>query len=173
MNDNDLAMPSVPVVVDDDPLIGRAVGKYRVLRKLGQGGMGAVYLVAHQSIEGNLAALKVLTLTGALWLLQAFRWCYRVFGYNYRLTTERLFHTRGMLYQGDTEVKLATVARVDVLRRPHHVLAGVGNVALTLEGQGGAKLILEGVSRPRQVAELIRQLSAQARERQVTSAKMK
>jgi eukaryotic-like serine/threonine-protein kinase len=44
----------------EDPLIGTQVsGRYRVLRQLGEGGMGRVYLAEHEAIEKKLA-LKVL-----------------------------------------------------------------------------------------------------------------
>ena len=44
-----------------DPIIGRSVlGHYRVDRKLGAGGMGAVYLLRHQLLPNTFAALKVL-----------------------------------------------------------------------------------------------------------------
>ena len=42
-----------------DPLVGQIVANYRVLRRLGQGGMGAVYLAQH-TILGRHAAVKVL-----------------------------------------------------------------------------------------------------------------
>ena len=40
-------------------LVGQTVGSYRVVRKLGQGGMGAVYLGEHPEIESRVA-IKVL-----------------------------------------------------------------------------------------------------------------
>jgi serine/threonine protein kinase len=44
----------------DDPLLGKTINcKYRVLKKLGAGGMGAVYL-AEQMTVGRKVALKVL-----------------------------------------------------------------------------------------------------------------
>ncbi|HSS39159.1 MAG TPA: protein kinase [Polyangia bacterium] len=42
-----------------DPLIGQTIANYRVLARVGQGGMGAVYLAQH-SVLGRHAAIKVL-----------------------------------------------------------------------------------------------------------------
>ncbi len=46
-------------VEPDDPLIGRSIGSYRVVRPLGKGGMGAVYLAEHPVI-GSRVAIKFL-----------------------------------------------------------------------------------------------------------------
>jgi serine/threonine protein kinase len=46
-------------VMDPDDMIGQTLGNYRVLAKLGQGGMGAVYLAEHP-VLGRKAAIKVL-----------------------------------------------------------------------------------------------------------------
>jgi eukaryotic-like serine/threonine-protein kinase len=43
----------------DDGLVGRSVGNYQVISRIGEGGMGAVYL-AHHAVLGRRAALKVL-----------------------------------------------------------------------------------------------------------------
>ena len=46
-------------VEQDDELIGRAIGSYRVIKQLGKGGMGAVYLAEHPVI-GSRVAIKFL-----------------------------------------------------------------------------------------------------------------
>ena len=43
----------------DDPLIGKQIGQYKVLDKLGEGGMGTVYKVVHLGLR-RFSALKVL-----------------------------------------------------------------------------------------------------------------
>src|SRR5580765_7369097 len=49
--------PSEPT---DDPLIGKVVSeRYRIVRKIGEGGMGAVYQAEHALIEKKMA-LKIL-----------------------------------------------------------------------------------------------------------------
>ena len=53
-------VPVSSVISDDERLIGRVIdNRYRVLRKLGQGGMGTVYLAEHVGI-GKRMAIKVL-----------------------------------------------------------------------------------------------------------------
>ena len=44
---------------NEDALIGQAVGNYRILARIGRGGMGAVYLAYH-AVLGRNAAIKVL-----------------------------------------------------------------------------------------------------------------
>jgi serine/threonine protein kinase len=53
-------MDAAPEPEDDDPLIGQSLSdRYRVLRKLGEGGMGAVYEAEHTLIRKRVA-VKVL-----------------------------------------------------------------------------------------------------------------
>jgi hypothetical protein len=123
-------------------------------------------------LDRGWVQLSVFTLAGALWVVQAFRWCYRVFGFNYRLTTRRLFQTRGILYDA-LEINLTDVVGVDVRQGFADRLAGVGSVCLTLatpvQPVGRAsrpvhpRMILAAVPHAEQVAEQIRKLSERAR----------
>jgi eukaryotic-like serine/threonine-protein kinase len=52
--------PVVPTPSEVDPLLGKTLaGRYLIIRKLGEGGMGAVYLATHTALEKPVA-LKVL-----------------------------------------------------------------------------------------------------------------
>ena len=48
------------MIADEDPLVGQLVGgRYRVIKRIGEGGMGMVYIAEHEAIEKKLA-IKVL-----------------------------------------------------------------------------------------------------------------
>ncbi|HEY5933367.1 MAG TPA: hypothetical protein VIU61_01955, partial [Kofleriaceae bacterium] len=48
-----------PFVWSEDPLVGTDVGRFRVVRVLGKGGMGSVYLGVQQAV-GARVAIKVI-----------------------------------------------------------------------------------------------------------------
>jgi hypothetical protein len=101
----------------------------------------------------------------ALWLVQAVRVAYRLLAYQYRLTTRRLFRSRGPLYPPDEPLDLATVARVEVAASPAGALVGVGTVRVVPEeGSGHPPLDLPAVRRPKALAAAIEQAAAAARE---------
>jgi hypothetical protein len=101
--------------------------------------------------------VKVAVLGGAsiVWLVQLGRWAACALGYNYRLTTHRLWATRGVRQMVASALELSCVASVRVERTWLERRLGVGRVYVTPEG-GGCPLVLEGVAHPRAAAELIR-----------------
>ena len=75
---------------------------------------------------------------------------------NYRLTTRRLFRCRGFARSGIREVALTAIAHVVVRQAPWERLLKVGTIRVkTLDGT--PPVLLEGVSKPAQVALMIRQ----------------
>jgi hypothetical protein len=120
---------------------------------------GAWVLVPRGFVQGT-----VLGLAGGLWLAQGFRWAYRVFGYNYRLTNRRLYRDRGFLYTEFAALDLAAVASVVVKRSGADRLVGVGQVWVVPEDKAKGPLVLEGVGRPLDVAQAIREAVHAARE---------
>ena len=56
--DDELNSPEM-MAEEDDPLLGTQLGSFRLIRRLGRGGMGSVYLGEHVSI-GSRMAVKVL-----------------------------------------------------------------------------------------------------------------
>jgi serine/threonine-protein kinase len=53
-------MDGGPLAETDDPLLGTEVGRYRMVRLLGEGGMGRVYLAIQPAI-GSRVAIKILS----------------------------------------------------------------------------------------------------------------
>jgi len=58
-NASNMDEPEQPKEQSDDPLLGSQVGNYRVIKEIGSGGMGEVYLGEHPEI-GTKVAIKVL-----------------------------------------------------------------------------------------------------------------
>jgi len=114
---------------------------------------GAWELVPRSLLKGT-----ILGLAGAVWLVQGVRWAYRVFGYNYRLTTRRIYADRGFLYGGFAALDLASVERVLVQRSWSNRLLRVGQVWIVPEDKTKPTLVLEGVRRPMIVADHMRKL---------------
>ena len=108
----------------------------------------------------------------AIWLLQAVRAGYRLFGYNYRLTTRRLFHDRGRLYPPDAPLDLARVVRVEAKQSLLGRLIGVGTVGVIPE-DAPATVELTGVYRPKALTAKIEAAAAAAREANVSVGRVR
>jgi hypothetical protein len=117
--------------------------------------------VIHEAADAPLAAL---------WLLQAVRAGYRLFAYNYRLTSRRLIRDLGRLYPRDEPLDLATVVRAEVRQSLFGRLTNVGSVRVIPEEATPSKLVVElaGVRRPKAFAARIEAAAAAAREANVT-----
>jgi serine/threonine protein kinase len=57
--EDELNSPDLLTADEDDPLLGTQLGSFKLIRRLGRGGMGSVYLGEHVSI-GSRMAVKVL-----------------------------------------------------------------------------------------------------------------
>ena len=118
--------------------------------------------VIHEAADAPLAAL---------WLLQAVRAGYRLLGYNYRLTTWRLFRSRGRLYPTEPPLELATVVKAEVRQTLFGRLIGVGTVRVVPE-DAAATIELTGVRRPKVLAARIEEAATAAREANVTKSRL-
>jgi hypothetical protein len=105
-----------------------------------------------------------LTLAGLLWAAEVFRWLWRLFGYNYRLTNRRLFQDRGVVLTNTLQADLAEVSEVVVEKSAWDRLVRVGRIRVVL--RDWRRLVLDGVYRPAPAANLIRECVRKARERE-------
>jgi hypothetical protein len=115
-------------------------------------------------LSGFAVKFVFFTGAGAVWLFQGVRQGLRFFGYNYRITTRRLFCHRGLAYFPQDEMELVQVARVAVKRGWRDRLLGVGHVIVVSNDPNQVPLILEGVRKSARVAEMIRVHVRKARE---------
>jgi hypothetical protein len=113
-------------------------------------------------VDREWVRVAILSLFVAIWLVESWRWCYRFFGINYRLTTRRIIKTRGWRRR-IWDWPLERIASVAVRRTWWEKWAGVGRLLIHQDGAGVRPLILDGVRQPFHVAEKIRTLARQAR----------
>jgi hypothetical protein len=133
---------------------------------------GLIAWAAWLSLPRGLVQLTIIGLAGAVWLFEAVRWSYRVFGYNYRLTTRRLFSSKGILLTSVRSVNLADVAQVQVRYVGHEKLIGVGKIIVRLEDAAQRPLVLPGVRSPERMAERIREFVDKARAGRVLESRI-
>jgi len=117
----------------------------------------AITLLAWTCLPRPYVRVTILGLAGAVWLAQLCRWSYRFFSFNYRLTSRRVFRDRGFLYPEMVQMRLAAVARVEVLRTSWEALVHVGRIVLHPKEAAQTPLTLEGVLHPNAVADLMRE----------------
>jgi hypothetical protein len=117
--------------------------------------------VLHEAVDVPIAAA---------WLLQLFWVAYRLTGYNYRLTTRRLFRERGRLYPPELPLELATVVTVAAEQSRLGRWLGVGTVRVVAED--GPPWALTGVRRPGLLADMVTDAAKAARESTVSTARV-
>jgi hypothetical protein len=118
--------------------------------------------VLHEAADAPLAAL---------WILQGIRAAYRLFCYDYRLTTRRLFRNRGRLYPADAPLDLALVTRAEVRQTVFGRMTGIGDVRVNREDSTAA-IELTGVRRPKLLATKIEEAATAARGANVLAARL-
>src|SRR5262245_35097908 len=105
-------------------------------------------------VERRHVQLTFWVLTGAVWLVQSYRWSWRVFGINYRLTTRRLLIDHGHWHSKRWSIDLRDLAGVEVNRDFLSAWTGVGHVIVrTAQNE---RVILESVAAPEQLAARLR-----------------
>jgi hypothetical protein len=115
-------------------------------------------------VPASSSHLVIMGLAGAVWIVQLTRWAYRVFGYNYRLTSRRIYVDRGWLYSEAFRLDLMDIARVKVVTGSWQGIIRAGNVLLEKKAQGQSPLLLEAVRQPRRVVSQIEHAAGLARE---------
>jgi membrane protein YdbS with pleckstrin-like domain len=117
-----------------------------------------------------LSRWSVVILTGLVWLVQTLRCLYRVLGYNYRLTTRRLYVEHGVVAPITAAADLERIKAVKVGAGFLHRGLGVGRVAVYLDDDVQLPLLLDGVRHPWRVCEMISRQAAQAKKLVRTSS---
>jgi hypothetical protein len=118
-------------------------------------------------VERGQVKLTILGLGGAVWVVQLVHFARRYFGFTYRLTSKRLFRS---LSRRPEAIPLADIAEVRAERNGLENLVGIGRIYLTFIDKTRPAVVLEGVKKPKQVAELIRNYCHQAKSK-MTNAK--
>jgi membrane protein YdbS with pleckstrin-like domain len=109
----------------------------------------------------NAARYTALSMILALWLLQAILWIRRLMGWNYRLTSRRLFVERGFRHPGQPGVDLERISQIAVEAGRLERWLDVGRLRIFIR-DAPAPLILEGVRHPFHVARQIQRRSGSA-----------
>jgi uncharacterized membrane protein YdbT with pleckstrin-like domain len=115
---------------------------------------GVIVWGTRSFVERRHVQLTFWVLTGAVWLVQSYRWSWRVFGLNYRLTTRRLLIDKGHWQLKRWSVDLRELISVEVIRDFLSAWTGVGHVSVrTAQNE---RVILESVAAPEELAAKLR-----------------
>jgi membrane protein YdbS with pleckstrin-like domain len=113
---------------------------------------GAWYLYSEEDVPGDRARYSVYALAAAIWFVQLYRWARRMATLNYRLTTRRLYHCRGLGVERVVVVDLAEVRVVQVAQTSLQRRLDVGQVRAET---ASTAIELTGVREPHRIAALM------------------
>lgn len=116
---------------------------------------GAIVWGTRSFVERRHVQWTFWAMTGAVWLVQSYRWSWRVFGVNYRLTTRRLLIDCGHWRSKRWSIELQDLVGVEVKRSFLMAWTGVGHVIVRTTD--GARVTLESVHTPRELAARLRE----------------
>lgn len=116
----------------------------------------AIAWLVWRFLERDLLQIAFLGVGTVLWVCQFARWGRRVFGFNYRLTTRRLFRDTGYFRQNRLPIDLKSITDVFVRQNGLEKYFGVGRVVVRLADPRYPPIVLEGVVEPLAIADLIR-----------------
>jgi hypothetical protein len=115
---------------------------------------GAVVWWAWSVVDRRFVQITFWALAGLIWLVQMLRGSWRLFGYNYRLTTRRLIISQGHWRPRFALIELAEIDHIRVEPYSHSRWTGVGKLIVTLRADK-REVILEGIRQPHEVVALI------------------
>jgi uncharacterized membrane protein YdbT with pleckstrin-like domain len=121
----------------------------------------AWYLYSEENVPGDRARYTVYALAAAVWFMQIYRWARRMATLNYRLTTRRLYHCRGLGVDRVAIIALSDVSRVQVVQTHLQRHLGVGQVRIETTNEA---IELSGVREPHRIAALIERQVKRARD---------
>jgi hypothetical protein len=130
---------------------------------------GAIAFLAWLLVPRGYVKPTILILGGLLWAVQALRVCHRTFGFNYRLTTHRVFRDHGVWRPRPLRLELTDIAQVTLKRQALERLLGIGQVLLQPEDRSRPSVVLEGVCHPDQVVKVLREALEKARARKAAA----
>ena len=100
--------------------------------------------------------LAFVATVGAIWLVQLWRWLYRVLGFNYRLTNRRLYIDRGWHCSSAQRIDLGEIDEIAADSSAWQQLLKLGTVTVKPLGERKSPILLEGVHDPERIAKQLR-----------------
>jgi uncharacterized membrane protein YdbT with pleckstrin-like domain len=144
----------------DDPEHPLWEGSFSKLAMLGSWIGGAVVTLA-VIIYGFAAGVSgrtwlfMLTALAVLWIVLLLRLIYMQLSVNYRLTSQRFVHERGLLWRQQDRIETIDIDDVTVAQGPVQRMLGIGTVRITSSDRSTPEFVLAGIEDVRQVAAMI------------------